>query len=73
MAPGDQLKRTYMMCATLQGLALFEKRDHLQPKGLTTRALKFEAMKSYLHAWGAEIQTIDEICDLHLADRQWMQ
>ena len=63
---GDHLKRTYIMWATLQGLAHFEKRDHLQPEGLTARALKIEVMRSYLVAWGADAQTTDMICHLKL-------
>ncbi|MEE2789586.1 MAG: TetR/AcrR family transcriptional regulator, partial [Myxococcota bacterium] len=59
---GDQLIRTYLIWATLQGLTQFEKRDHLQPMGLRAPALKVEVMRSYLSAWGAEPMTIDMVC-----------
>ena len=61
---GDQLKRTYVIWATLQGLAQLEKRDHVQPVRLRTDALKLEVMHSYLTSWGAEPMTVDMVCRL---------
>jgi AcrR family transcriptional regulator len=53
LAPGDEMTRTFVLWAALQGADQFRKRDRLLPPHLHAAAIAYAATDALLAGWGA--------------------